>query len=197
MKVIYLLILIGSTLTSSEDYSSWGWKLYDISYDTKYTVDVNQFPEKYLPANFLYYFRLSVIEDDKMQIQLTVLKRAIIQFDVRVCAYNYGKAPTDQQIYDGHSGCVFLTPKSDKTSGSYDVYLYDFETQVGVDYLGVLVRNYQALDFLEVYIYSEKGSIVLIILLAVFLPCIIIAALVIYFLRRCGVIRIGVSSNYI
>lgn len=194
MKAFYLLLLIGCTFTST-DYDNWGYKLYDIYYNTEYTVDTSQFSEGYLPANFQYYFRLRVEEDDKMQIQLSVIKRAVIQFDVRVCAYQ--TQPTDQQIYSGHQGCAFLTPKLDHSDGNTDVYKFDFETQVGVYYLGVLVRNYYALDYLNVYIYSAKGSYLALILILIFLPCIIIAAIVIFCLRRCGVISVGVSSNTI
>lgn len=194
MKVFNLLLLIGLALTST-DYEGWDYKLYDIYYNTDYTVDTNQFSQGFLPANFKYYFRLQVEEDDKMQIQLKVIKRAIIQFGVRVCAYQ-GR-PTDQQIYDGHSGCAVLEPKLDHSDGNVDVYLFDFETQIGVTYLGVLVKNYQALDYLNVYIYSAKGSYIALILILIFLPCIIIAAIVIFCLRRCGVISVGVSSNTI
>ena len=102
MKVFYLLLLIGSVLTST-DYDSWGYKLYDIYYNTDYTVDINQFPEGYLPANFQYYFRLKVEENNSMEIQLKVIKRAVIHFDIRVCFYQ--TLPSDQQIYSGHSGC--------------------------------------------------------------------------------------------
>ena len=196
MKAFYLLLLIGCTFTSTDyDYDSWGFKLYDIYYNTAYEVDTTQFKEKFLPQYFRYYFRLKVEEDDKMQIQLTVIKRAIAQFDVRVCAYQ--TFPDDHYIISGHSGCVFLEPKLDHTDGNSDVYLFDFETQVGVYYLGVLVRNYYALDYLQVYIFSAKGSYIALILILIFLPCIIIAAIVIFCLRRCGVITIGVSSNKI
>ena len=194
MKAFYLLLLIGCTFTKT-DYDNWGYKLYDIYYNTKYEVDTSQFVEGYLPQNFQYYFRLQVEEDDKMQIQLTVIKRAIAQFDVRVCAYQ--TKPDDNYIYSGHSGCAFLDTKLDHSDGNSDVYLFDFETQVGVHYLGVLVRNYYALDYLQVYIFSAKGSYVALILILIFLPCIIIAAIVIFCLRRCGVITIGVSSNKI
>ena len=194
MKVFYLLVLIGCVLNLT-DYDSWGYKLYDIYYNTKYEVDTLQFKEGYLPANFQYYFRLQVEEDDKMQIQLTVIKRAITKFDVRVCAYQ--TKPDDNYIYSGHNGCVFLDTKLDHSDGNYDVYLFDFEKQVGVHYLGVLVRNYYSLDYLQVYIFSAKGSYVALILILIFLPCIIIAAIVIFCLRRCGVITIGVSSNKI
>ena len=194
MKAFYLLLLIGCAFTSSE-YDNWGYKLYDIYYNTKYEVDTLQFAEGFLPANFQYYFRLQVEEDDKMQIQLTVIKRAITQFDVRVCAYQ--TKPDDNYIYKGHSACAFLDTKLDHSDGNYDVYLFDFETQVGIHYLGVLVRNYYALDYLQVYIFSAKGSYIELILILIFLPCIIIAAIVIFCLRRCGVITIGVSSNKI
>ena len=189
----YLNVYIHSALP--KDNEGWYYKLYDIYYNTDYTVDTTQFTEGYLPANFKYYFRLQVEEDDKMQIQLKVIKRAVIQFGVRVCAYQI--KPSDDEIYSGHNSCTLLEPKLDHTDGNTDVYLFDFETQTGVNYLGVLVKNYNSLDYLNVYIYSTKGSYVALILILIFLPCIIIAAIVIFCLRRYGVISFGVSSNKI
>jgi hypothetical protein len=72
-----------------------------------------------------------------MEIQLKVIKRAVIHFDIRVCSYQ--TLPSDQQIYSGHSGCFLLVPKLDHTDGDVDVYLFDFEAMIGINYLGVLV----------------------------------------------------------
>ena len=152
MKVFYLLLLIGCASTST-DYDSWGYKLYDINYNTDYTVDIDQFPEGYLPASFQYYFRLPIYEDGSLKIQLKVIRRAVIQFDVRVCPYE--TAPSDQSIYSGHNGCSFLEPHFDHSDDNIDVYLFNYEKAAGMNYLGILVRNFYALDYLNIYISSK------------------------------------------
>ena len=53
MKIIYLLILIGSVMTSSDNY------FLDIFYNKEYEVDVSKIAGYYIPsAN--YYFKAKV-----------------------------------------------------------------------------------------------------------------------------------------
>ena len=190
MKITYLLLLIGSIMASTEYF-------YDISYNTEYEVDMSKFyPYNFMPAGTHYYFRVAVEEDDKMQIQLTVQKNAIINFKVDVCGF-MGR-PSDSQVLNGHDRCRnSLSGRLDRTEHDRDIYLFDFETITGVNYLAIHLENYDSLYYLSVYIYSAKGSYIALILILIFLPCIIIAAIVIFCLRRCGVISIGVSSNKI
>ena len=77
------------------------------------------------------------------------------------------------------------------------MYLYDFKTADNVHYLGIRIENLLPLHYLSVYVYSAKGSNLALILILIFLSCIIIAAIVIFFLKKYGIITIGVSSNKI
>ena len=190
MIKIYLVLLIGIVLTSTDADS----KFYDIVYNKEYEVDISQFGQ-YLPANFHYYFRLSVEEDDKMQIQLKVFRNAVIKFNVDVCGFQ--TFPNTYAVWTGNSACARLNNKVGRQDDYYDMYLYDFETAIGIHYLGIHMENLLALHYLSVYVYSAKGSYIALILILIFLPCIIIAAIVIFCLRRCGIITIGVSSNKI
>ena len=188
MIKFYLVLLIGIAFASTD------YKFYDINYNTEYVVDISKFGD-YLPANFHYFFRLSVEEDDKMQIQLKVLRDAIINFNVYVCGFEI--FPNSREIFFGNPACVKLQNTRSSLDDYYDKYLYDFETAIGIHYLGVHLENLYSLHYLSVYVYSAKGSYIALILILIFLPCIIIAAIVIFCLRRCGVITIGVSSNKI
>ena len=188
MIKIYLVLLIGIALASTD------YKFYDINYNTEYEVDISYFGQ-YLPANFHYFFRLSVEPDDKMQIQLKVLKNAIIDFHVDICGFQ--TFPDSRNIFFGNPACVRLKNTRSSYDSYYDKYLYDFETATGIYYLGVHLENLASLHYLSVYVHSAKGSYIALILILIFLPCIIIAAIVIFCLRRCGIITIGVSSNKI
>ena len=184
MKITYLLFLIGLI-------ASYGPYFYDINYNTLYEVDMAKFaPYNYMPGGTSYYFRVPVEEDDAMQIQLTVDKGAVINFKVDVCGF-YGR-PSDSQVISGHNNCRnALQGKFDGTDSKGDVYKYDFETITGINYLAIHIQTTDSLYYLSVYIYSSKGTAIALILILIFLPCICIAAIVIFFLRRCGVITIG------
>jgi len=184
MKIIYLLFLIGLI-------ASYGPYFYDITYNRLYEVDMAKFyPNNFMPGGTSYFFRVAVEQDDAMQIQLTVDKGAVINFKVDVCGF-YGR-PSDSQVISGHDNCRnSLQGKFDGTESDRDVYKYDFETITGINYLAIHIQTTDSLYYLSVYIYSSKGTAIALILILIFLPCICIAAVVIFFLRRCGVITIG------
>ena len=151
MKITYLLFLIGLI-------SSYGPYFYDISYNTLYEVDMAKFyPYSYMPGGTSYYFRVPVEEDDAMQIQLTVLKGASINFKVDVCGF-YGR-PTDAQVISGHHNCRnALTGKYVGSEYDRDVYKYDFEKITGINYLAIHIQTTDSLYYLSVNIYSAKGT---------------------------------------
>ena len=188
MKKIYLVLLIGIVLTSTKIHS----KFYDIVNNKEYVVNITDFGD-FLPDNFHYFFRLSVEEDDKMQIQIKVFRNAIIDFKVDVCGF--ATYPDDFSVFFFNTDCYPLDNKIGRSDDYYDMYLYDYETADNIHYLGIHMENLHPLHYLSVYVYSNKGSYLALILILIFLPCIIIAAIVIFCLRRYGIITIGASSN--
>ena len=82
MIKIYLVLLIGIVLALTETRA----KFYDIVYNQEYVVNITDFGD-YLPENFQYFFRLSIEEVDKIQIQLKVFKNETIKFNVDVCGF--------------------------------------------------------------------------------------------------------------
>ncbi len=194
MKISYLLILIGmSYVFASGDTMA---AVRTIDYNTRYYVDMYQFYEGYLPAGFVYFFRIDAEEDDEMEVRLKVISNAIAYFQVDVCAYSL--YPSDDYIINNQNYCgISLACTERETDGRYTELFYPFTTGANVEYIAIRVTVLRSLDYLSVYVYSSKGMAIAILLLIIFLPCIIVAAVVVYFLKRCGIIRIGVSSNMI
>ena len=143
MKITYLLLLIGSIITSSDNY------FFDIIYNQEYVVDVSKFSYNFIPAIAQCFFTAKVEESKKMQIQIKVIKNAnlILKFDV--CGF-YGH-PSDMQILVSHDLCRFdLEGKKVSSDEHYDIYLYDFKTIYGVNYLTFHFLNMYKLDYLSV-----------------------------------------------
>ena len=179
MKISYLLLLIGYIFCTSENSH-----FYDINYNTEYTVDVNRYEEKYLPAGHSYYFRLAVSPNDKMEIQCTVDKNAITYFKVDVCAFAY--RPSDVQVETGYNGVCADNLQGQRTEYTdRDKYSYPFTTGENVQYLAIHLLNTHSLYYLTVYVYSEKGMAGGIIALIIILPCLIIVGVVVAVLRFC------------
>ena len=199
MKISILLLLIGSIL-SSTDYDEKYYHFYDITFNERYYVDVTRYDEGYLPGGHNYYFRLGVYPNDKMEIQCTVQRYAIIAFKVDVCPFTY--KPSNNDVYHGNAYCANGLSGEKTEYETYDRYTYPFSTSENVNYLAVHLQNYQSLNYLDVYIYSESGMGVSLILLIIFLPCIIIAAVVLVILKYCCGCNItirggGTKSNMI
>ena len=190
MIKIYLVLLIGIVLALTETRA----KFYDIVYNQEYVVNITDFGD-YLPENFQYFFRLSIEEVDKIQIQLKVFKNETIKFNVDVCGFE--TYPKNFSDFFFNLDCYPLENKIGRSDDKYDMYLYDFKIRVNIHYLGIRIQNLLALHYLSVYVYSAKGSYLALILILIFLPCIIIAAIVIFCLRKYGIINLGVSSNKI
>ncbi len=188
MKIAYLIVLISYALCSTD-------RVFDISFNTEYTVDIRQFDEGYIPGGHSYYFRMPSITEDELKIQLKVYHNADASFQVDICGYKF--KPTDSQVLNGHEYCGNAIDGSKSTGSTYDEYIYPFETDANVEYCAIHVSIFKSLDFLQVYIFSKKGMGLALILLIILLPIIIVCAVVIFILNRLGCIRVRVTSNTI
>lgn len=191
MKSIVFIFLLFAYVLSKTDYNPYARNLchfYDIQYNTRYTVDVNKFDEKYLPENHGYYFRVSCNKKDKMQIELRVFRTAIIQFDVDVCAYTF--YPDWDEIYYRRlaTNCVTLS-YSQKSDSTYDIYKYPFETGADHNYLSIYLNNRRALHYLDVYVYSEKGLAGGIIAVIVIVPTVVVIGIIYAICQKMGCIK--------
>ena len=180
MKISILLLLIGSILSSYDpDY----YHFYDINFNERYYVNMNQFTDGFLPAEHSYYFRLPVYSNDKMEIQCTVQRYSVIAFKVDVCPFNH--KPSNDEVVNGNDFCATSLKETKTEYQNYDRYTYPFTTGDNVNYLSVFLYNYHSLNYLDVYVYSETGMTGGIIALIIILPCLIIVGVVVAVLRFC------------
>ena len=100
-------------------------------------------------------------------------------FEVHVCQYK-GK-PSDSDVY---YATLCGNPLENK-SNEWKKFSYPFETDEGIDYLAIcIVNTHEDLNYLYMYIYSEKGLAAAIIVLIVLLPLLLIGGGAGFFVHR-------------
>ena len=129
----------------------------DLDFNTDYNVATTKFDYQLIPYQYQIFIRISVFEDDKMEIQLTTHKAydKKTAFQVDVCEYS--KKPLEDQVYypDKAQGCK---PPLENISDDDNKYYYPFTTDKGINYLTIrIINNLSDLNYLFIYIYSEKG----------------------------------------
>ena len=143
MKIAYLIFLIGYLIASSSHE-----KVFDITCNKKYEVDVSKYSTNYIPSITHFYYRAKIEPNSKMQIQIKVLKGSIVNCNVDVCAFK--DRPSDIEVLTGNDYCVkgliFMRKYSDD---DYDYYLSDFDIAEGVNYLGIHMISLSPLDYLS------------------------------------------------
>ena len=157
MNKITLFLLFALAMCSSDysDYDYGNSHLYYIQFNKRYTVDVNRYPERYLPAGHSYYFGLSVEPDDQMHVECRVQPNAVIDFKVDVCPFYSQPSPTE--CITGNNACANGLSGTKSSESDHDLYVYPFSTSTNVNYISVHLQNSHSLYYLDVLIYSEKG----------------------------------------
>jgi hypothetical protein len=185
MKFLLLLLIgsiFGRTVLPGCDYCY----VDDIEYLTEYVVDMGPF-HNFIPAGSEYYFRMLVSENDTIEIQLTVQKRAVIYFDVNVCLWD--RKPTDYDIWRLTDNCGgYLTGELEDDLVDRTVYVYPFETDINCHYLSTHIKLRDSLNYLSIKIYSKNVLAAYIIVLIVVGPLILIGAIVAVVCKKMGCI---------
>ena len=194
MYKITLFLLFALAMCSSDysDYDYGNSHLYYIKFNKRYTVDVNRYPDRYLPAGHSYYFGLAVEPDDEMHVECRVQPDAVIDFKVDVCPF-YSE-PSPAELITGNAACANGLKGTMSKESDHDLYVYPFSTSTNVYYISAHLQNSHSLYYLDVLIYSEKGMGLALLILIICLPCIIVAAIVIFICRKLGCIRVTSSS---
>ena len=148
MKIVYLLLLIGNIITASSHNN-----IYDIIDNKEYEIEVSKFPQNYIPASTSFYFRIKVEQSERYKVKVKVIKNAIIDFKLDICGF--GDCPSDIQILNGHDGCVNRLKYEKENLDNYDSYVFDYDTLEGIDYLGIHLQNFNALDYLSVNVTNQ------------------------------------------
>lgn len=179
MKVYFLAVLLFGFVYLSSD-------------DGMYVKDLDVCTDYYFGQSLLYtdhyFFRVAVSTQDNMYLDLGVRHRNydhnVNDFKFDICGYN-GR-PSDEQVKRGHEGCVNANVPTIRYEGDSAFYRYTFQTLNNVDYLAFcLTINTQYNLPYYLYINSANTSWALIICVFIFLPCIIIAAVVLAILKFC------------
>ena len=168
----------------------------DINFLTNYTIDTSIFGDRKIPYKYQIYLRLPFMSEDQMQIQLTTHEayEKDSSFEVDVCQYD--TRPVESQVY--YIGRDINCKNNLKNTSPYATkYYYDFQTERNVQYLSIRIINYISdLNYLFIYIYTEKGRQEAILVLIILTPIIIIGAIIGYLLRRCGLCRHSYGPGY-
>ena len=163
----------------------------DLAFLTDYQIDTRIFGDRKIPYGYQMYIRLSSLSEDEMQIQLTTHEAydPYKAFKVDVCQFQ--KKPMEYEVYYGGGKCV---NNLKNTATQTYKYYYDFKTAANIEYISISIINYISdLDYLFIYIYTEKGMKAYIIALIILAPILIIAGIVGFICRRLGICRGGGS----
>ena len=157
----------------------------DINFSTDYTIDTSIFGDRKIPYKYQIYLRLPFMSEDQMQIQLTTheaYEKDYSAFEVDVCQYD--TRPVESQVYYDR-GAINCQTKLKNISTQKTKYYYDFQTERNVQYLSIRIINYiPDLNYLFIYISTEKGMHGVILALLIIAPIIIVGAIIVFILRR-------------
>ena len=145
----------------------------DLDYNTYYSYDVNIFKDQYIPYLYQIYIRIAVHPEDKMEIQLETKATydKANAFKVDVCQFK--NKPSESDVFYGKPGCKLTTDSE-------------------INWLSISIINQisdRKLTYLNMYIYSEKGMAIAILCLIIILPILIVGAIVVFVLKKLGIIR--------
>lgn len=163
----------------------------ELDYNTYYTYDTKIFNPPVIPKGYQIYIRIAVHQDDKMEIQLETKATydAKNAFKVDVCQYS--SKPVEKQVYYGTGALKCVTGLSNESTESMR-YIYPFTTELDASWLSISIINQiqdRDLTWLNMYIYSEKGMAIAILCLIIILPILIVGAIVVFVLKKLGIIR--------
>lgn len=161
----------------------------DLDFNVGYTYDVSIFGDGKIPSYYQIYIRIPAFGEDKMEVQLTTKQKPVdkdYDFSVEVCQYKY--EPTQKQVYyPDEKACS--KPLNNTSEETYE-YKYPFTTDKDINYLSIRISNSdRQLNYLYMYIFSEKGlaaAIIAVIVIACILAAGGIGYLIYYSAKRLG-----------
>ena len=151
MKFSLVFLLIVSAI-SSTNYS-----FYDIEYNHRYLLDILKFPTNKISTG-IYIFRIAVESLEESIIKIQVKQNDIANFKVNICGFY--QLPTDSEIIDGADN-IEIDYTSKYIHNNYTYYRFNVPTlkkEEKIKCLVVTILNYEALDYLSVYVYSSKNE---------------------------------------
>ena len=150
MKFSLIFLLIASAFTINNFY------IYDIEYGHRYILESLKFPSNKIPIG-THYFRISVENANSKQatIKLTVKQNDIANFKVNFCSFF--DRPTDSEILNltNNTEIEFYSKYITNKYTNYVFQRPEIRKVTKTKYFLITIINYEALDFLSVYVYPE------------------------------------------
>ena len=165
--------------------------IHDLKLNENYHVPVvGVFNDELIPNGYQIYIRISSFSQDNMEIQLkTDTPPYNKRYDFRVDVCQYSEMPTGQQVYygDKNKPCSNDIPN---TSTLEREYYYPFSTENNVNYLSIRITN-NLRDFksLDIFIYSETGMAVALLVVIIVLPILVVGGIVYFILKKLGICK--------
>lgn len=133
-----------------------------------------------------YYFKIPAFSNDDMAIKTKVYyPYYTMPENFQVYIKGFSENPSDDQIRYDSSGWYRLIEYDFDRGTTYDSYSYPFETIENVQYLGFYFKC-DSYDFVIFWVYSKTATKLVLILLCIFIPLIVIGAIVGVVLKKCG-----------
>ena len=165
-------------------------KIKELNYNTDYQIDTKRFSgnDYFIPPNYQIYIRIAVHSEDKMEIRLTTHEANDKDKDFKVDVCQYTTKPTEEQVYYGNKAAKCengLKNESDKTKE----YVYPFTTIQDINYLSIsIINQYGHLSYLNIFIYSETGMKIGIIILIVVACILVVGGIIGFVMKKMGCI---------
>ena len=149
----------------------------DIEFLTDYTIDTDIFTDKKIPYLYQIYMRLSSLSEDKMQIQLKTREVVFKNYAFVVDVCQFTSKPSEKEVYYPSKSLVCTNQLNNVATEKYKYY-YDFQTEKGISHITIRIINYISdLNYLDIYIYTEKGMKAYIIAIIVLAPILLIGGI--------------------
>lgn len=199
----YSSTYLGIILTYTQTYYAYtylGFKLNiakykfsnikELNYNTHYSLDTKIFHNGIIPQYYQIYIRIAIHPDDKMEIQLEAKESYDKDnaFKVKVC--QYVNKPDESQVYY-NTGAKKCDDSLKNESNENKKYVYPFTTELEVNYLSICIINQitdRQLTYLDMYIYSETGMAIAVLVVIILIPCLIVIGVVGFLLKKFGCI---------
>jgi len=166
--------------------------ILDYEFNKHYELQVNQLDQHVIPPGYQIYIRSEIFSNDTVEIRLETkenYKKDAFKTDV----YQYKDKPVESQVYYGH-GYVKCETNIPNDSKEDKKYVYPFKTELDVHHLSIVITNQLnpstdgSANYLDIFIYSETGMAVALLVVIIVIPSLIVIGVVIFLLKKFGCI---------
>ena len=144
MKVILILLLFAYELSIADH-------IQNLKMNTEYTVDLSQYPDYEIPSKTNQYYRISVEENQRLEIQLKTFHGSTpsAYFKMDICPFS--KLPNNDEVIAVNKNCLIDVPCSGISKYEiYDIYKYHIQIADGIKYLSMHIENLYTLYYLSI-----------------------------------------------